>query len=359
MEKEDIKLNNLNNDQIKFDKNVPNHLEILKPTLKDWVITRDDENNIIGNIEIKLAPLMGLTLLHPLRRITLGFVPCYSVAAIKVSNNNHSPLHIFASVTGILEDLPYIHANIKKIKIKVNQIDEEVPPVPYFFLSLVSNKVGPVYARDIFIDNEMNKYFTLEIINPDDIICHLDVGSNLRIDMLFRRGFGYASEDANQKYFTRYLIKSLREGWFYIGTQFSNGIISFTGTVTEMTGGTIAYDSLNITIKTDGRIEPKDVLYNSFEILYQQIPFSFEKVSYDNNDQNNENNLSHEKYNVSLKTLGLQHGTINQLERNSIFTLRDLLQQTITSLKLLRGFGNTRLKDVVEKLSNLGYDLKN
>jgi len=177
--------------------------------------------------------------------------------------------------------------------------------------------------------------------------------------MLFRRGSGYASEEGNQKYFSKHLLKSLREGWFYVGTQFSNGIISFTGNVTEMTGGTVAYDSLKITIKTDGRIEPSDALYNAFELLYQQIPFSFEKTAYDNKDENNDNNFSNEKYNQSIKTLGLQPGTENQLIRNSIFTLRDLLQHTVTSLKLLRGFGNTRLKDVVEKLSNLGYDLKN
>ena len=90
--------------------------EIFKPIVGEWVIEKDNENNIIGNVEIKLTPLMGLTLLHPLRRIILGFASCYGIAAVKITNNNESPLHIFASITGILEDVPYIHANIKKIK---------------------------------------------------------------------------------------------------------------------------------------------------------------------------------------------------------------------------------------------------
>ena len=351
MEKNEIK-----NNQDNMEKNISqSFFEIPKPVLGEWEINQDEENNIIGNIELKLAPLMGLTLLHPLRRITLGFTPCYTVAAIKITNNNYSPLHVFASIPGILEDVPYIHANIKKIKIKVTHLDENVS-IPYFFISIESNKAGPVYVRDIIIDNEINKSLKLEIMNPDDIICNLDVGSTLKIEMLFRKGMGYASEDANQKYFSKHLIKSLREGWFYVGSQFSNGIISFIGNVTEMSGGTVIHDSLKITIKTDGRISPDEALIDAFKTLYRQIPYSFNNNKF--NDSENDNNLNHEKYNVPIKTLGLQHGTINQLERNRIFTLKDLLNQTTVSLKLLRGFGNTRLKDVVETLANLGYHLK-
>jgi DNA-directed RNA polymerase alpha subunit len=176
--------------------------------------------------------------------------------------------------------------------------------------------------------------------------------------MLFRKGMGYASEDMNQKYLSRYLITTLREGWFYIGTQFSNGVISFVGNIVEMTGGTITYDLLKITIKTDGRITPEASFYNAFEILHKQIPFYFEKPTNSQEDESKDS-LNNEKYNVSLKTLGLQPGTVNQLERNGIFTLKDLLQQNPVSLKLLRGFGNTRLTDVIETLANLGYEFKN
>ena len=330
--------------------------EIFKPIVGEWVIEKDNENNIIGNVEIKLTPLMGLTLLHPLRRIILGFASCYGIAAVKITNNNESPLHIFASITGILEDVPYIHANIKKIKIKVTQIEEEALPLNYFFLTLTSNKVGPIYGSDILIENIAG--YEIEIINPQQEICNLDVGSSLKIEMLFRKGMGYASEDMNQKYLSKYLITSLREGWFYLGTQFSNGVISFIGNVVEMTGGTITYDLLKLTIKTDGRIDPESAFYNAFEILNKQIPFYFEKPT--NDDENHgQDSLNNEKYNVSLKTLGLQPGTVNQLERNGIFTLKDLLQQNPVSLKLLRGFGNTRLTDVVETLANLGYEFKN
>ena len=330
--------------------------EIFKPVVGEWVINKDNNDNIIGEVDIKLTPLMGLTLLHPLRRIILGFSSCYGVAAIKIINNNESPLHIFAPITGILEDMPYIYANIKKIKIKVTQVDEEAAALNYFFLSLSSKKVGTIYASDIVIE-EIPGY-TVEIINPTQEICNLDVGSDLKIDLLLRKGMGYASEDMNIKFMSKYLTTALREGWFYIGTQFSNGVISFLGNVVEMTGGTITYDLLKIIIKTDGRIDPESAFYNAFEILHKQIPFYFEKPTNEDEDENKDN-LNNEKYNVNLKTLGLQPGTVNQLERNGIFTLKDLLQQNPVSLKLLRGFGNTRLTDVIETLANLGYEFKN
>lgn len=330
--------------------------EIFKPIVGEWIIETDCENNIIGHVDIKLTPLMGLSLLHPLRRIMLGFSSSYGVVAIKVTNNNESPLHIFASITGVLEDMPYIHANIKKIKLKITKINEEIQDLNYLFLTLSSDKPGTVYAKDILID-PINGY-EIEIINPNQEICNLDIGSDFKIEMLFRKGMGYASEEMNQKYLSKYLLSSLREGWFYVGTQFSSGVISFIGNVVEMTGGTVAYDLLKITIKTDGRIDPETAFYNSFEILHEQIPFYFEKK---NNCVNNSNNdeLSNEKYNVSLKTLGLQPGTVNQLERNGIYTLKDLLQHNPISLKLLRGFGNTRLADVITVLSNLGHEFKN
>ena len=62
--------------------------EVFKPIMGEWQVTTNEENNMVGNIEIKLFPLMGLTLLHSLRRISLGFALTYGVAAVKISNNN-------------------------------------------------------------------------------------------------------------------------------------------------------------------------------------------------------------------------------------------------------------------------------
>lgn len=332
--------------------------EIFAPIIGEWQTKIDEVNNIIGDIDIKCFPLMGNTLFTPLRRIILGFSSAYGVAAIKITNNNESPLHIFAPIMGIAEDLPYIHANIKNIKIKVSfENDDNEHILKYFFLTLTTNKPGPVYARDIKIDTEENSDMKIEIINPDHIICNLDVGSNLKIEILFRQGFSYASEDDNQKYLSKFLPSSLREGWFYVGTQFSNGVLSCVGEVTEVTGGSIPYDLLQLKIVTDGRVLPHDALENAFRILHEQIPSECCTES-TNGSKNSANANEETSQDTLLSNIGLQPGTLNQLERNGITTLHDLLKQNPQSLKILRGFGNTRLNDVVKILNSLGLSLK-
>jgi DNA-directed RNA polymerase subunit alpha len=331
--------------------------DLFKPIIGEWSINTNAFNQLEGDVCIKCFPLMGYTLLHPLRRVVLGFSSAYGLAAVKITNNNESPLHIFGSITGIVEDVPYIHANIKAIKIKVikSEIEQEVSDLSYFFLTLNTNKAGPVYARDIKIDLDENSETKIEIVNPDHVICNLDVGSNLKIEMLFRRGFGYASEEENQKQLSKLLPSALREGWFYVGTQFSKGVVSFVGKVTEMTGGSIAYDLLEIKIITDGRIQPQEALHEAFKILHGQIPFSFS----DNDNNNKEgDNRDSEGQDTPLKNIHLQPGTLNQLERNGVFTLKDLLKHTGQSLKSLRGFGSTRLQDVIETLGKLNLYLQ-
>lgn len=323
--------------------------ELFQPIMGEWNTVLNEENNLVGEVEIKCFILMGLTLGHCMRRISLGLSSSFSVVAIKVSNNDIPPSHAFDSIIGIVEDLHYLHYNIKGIKVKVKSKEKEVD---YFFLSLHTSKPGPVYARDIKIENE---HVEVEIVNPDHLVCNLDVGSNLKIDMLFRKGFGYASEEENQRHLNKSLMTSLGEGWFYVGTQFSSGVLSFIANVTEMTGGSVAYDSLKIKIVTDGRITPEEVLEESFKILHDQIPAFCCEFS---KSKEIEPSKEDEKNKIPLTEIGLKTSTINQLKRQGIHHVGELLKYTPQSLSLFRGFGNTRLADVVERLAAIGASLQ-
>lgn len=205
--------------------------------------------------------------------------------------------------------------------------------------------------------------FEIEIINPDHLICNIDVGAELRFECVFKFGFGYASEDENKKFLHSLLPVSLREGWLTIGTQFSNGVLSFIGNVEEVTGGAHEYDILKIQIVTDGRERPEKVLDNAFEILHNQLPDTKWcknriNINYEENDPTKEiiNGIN---IKGPLTLLQIKPNTIKKLNEGNIETIEQLLQFSINKLHTsFKGLGTKKINSLVEHLRSLGLDLE-
>jgi DNA-directed RNA polymerase subunit alpha len=339
---------------------------IFTPIIENWIITKSPDNQITGELEIKLTPTMGLTLLHCIRRIGLSLSTTFAVACVKISNKNILPAHAFACIEGIREDIPDIHYNIKGVKIKIslieeeNSISEEVEnnqekEIDHFFAILITNIAGPVYARDIKLLKEYEDKIILEIVNPDYVICNLDVGSSLKIELLFRKSFGYVSERDNKKHFDLILPSVLREGWFYLGSSFSDGVLNITGNVVEINSGSVIYDSLKLKITTDGRIKPEQVLTNAFSILHSQIPLSCYNT---NVAKITEDPVISQEENILISTMPFEDPIKRVLHNAQIFRLDQLLKNTTKSLLSLSGVGTVKVQSIITTLAKLGYTFK-
>ena len=123
----------------------------------------------------------GLTLGNALRRVLLSSLQGAAITSIKIDN----VLHEFSSLAGVREDITDIVLNIKQVALKM-----EGEGVKRLNLSVT----GPaeVTAGDIQVTGD------IEVLNKDLVICHLDDGATLNMELTADTGKGYSPAVANR-----------------------------------------------------------------------------------------------------------------------------------------------------------------
>ena len=123
----------------------------------------------------------GLTLGNALRRVLLSSLQGAAVTSIKIEN----VLHEFSSLAGVREDVTDIVLNVKQIAIRMQG---EGPKR----LQLSATGPADVKAGDIAVSGD------IEIMNKDLLICHLDEGATLNMELTADVGKGYVPAAANR-----------------------------------------------------------------------------------------------------------------------------------------------------------------
>ncbi|MDN5924932.1 MAG: DNA-directed RNA polymerase subunit alpha, partial [Xanthomonadales bacterium] len=124
----------------------------------------------------------GHTLGNALRRVLLSAIPGCAIVEVEIDG----VLHEYTTMEGLQEDVIEVLLNLKDVAIRMHGTDETT-------LTLSKKGKGVVTAGDITLDH------TVEIVNPEHVICHLtkDVGLNMRLKV--RRGVGYEPAVAREK----------------------------------------------------------------------------------------------------------------------------------------------------------------
>ena len=124
----------------------------------------------------------GTTLGNSLRRIMLSSLPGAAVSQVKIDG----VLHEFSSIPGVKEDVTEIIMNIKSLAIR-NTSETNEAKVAY----IEFEGEGVVTGADIQVDQD------IEIMNPDQVIAHLNGGadSKLYMELTITKGRGYVSAD--------------------------------------------------------------------------------------------------------------------------------------------------------------------
>ena len=123
-------------------------IEIEKPEIRTIEVSDDSK---FGKIVIEpLERGYGTTLGNSLRRILLSSLPGAAVTSIQIDG----VLHEFATVNGVVEDVPTMILHLKQLALKLHSDEPKIVEL---------NVVGPktVTAADIIHDNEV------QILNPD------------------------------------------------------------------------------------------------------------------------------------------------------------------------------------------------
>lgn len=292
-----------------------------------------------------LSPLergFGTTIGNALRRVLLSSLPGAAVYSIKVDGVYHE----FTSIPGVREDVTMIILQLKKLIMKIE--DDEV-----YNLQISAKGPCTVTAGDIICPAQV------EILNKDLEIAHLEQGVNLEMELKAKNGRGYVSSDDNKRDF-----QNSSQG---IGTVFTDSIYTPIEKVSynvepARVGQDVKYDSLEMEIWTDGSITPQKALAMAAKILIDHLDI----ISGINEDVLNMDNVIKEGaaeqpnkgQQLMIEDLDLSVRSYNCLKRAGIQTVDELTQKTEDEMMRVRNLGKKSLKEVKDKLIELGYGFK-
>ena len=299
-----------------------------------------EADNCFGKFEFKpLEPGYGITVGNALRRILLSSLEGFAISSIRIDGVKHE----FDTVPGVKEDVTNIILNLKKVDLK--QIVEDTE----------SEKATiTVSGQEVFKAGDIGKALTgFEVLNPDQVICHLDPSASFQLDLTINKGRGWVPADENSTPNDAIDVIAIDS----IYTPIKN--VKYTVENFRVDQKT-DYEKLIIEITTNGSILPKDALKEAAKILiYHFMLFSDEKITLEatENDSNEEFDEEVLRMRQLLKSklvdMDLSVRALNCLKSAEVETLGELVVFNKTDLLKFRNFGKKSLTELDELLANL------
>jgi DNA-directed RNA polymerase subunit alpha len=311
-----------------------NWQELIKPTQLD-VRPGNDPARQATAIAEPLERGFGLTLGNALRRVLLSSLQGAAIISVQIDN----VLHEFSSVPGVREDVTDIVLNLKGVAIRM---DVDGPKR----ISIQAKGPGVVTAGDI---SETNG---IEVLNREHVICHLDDGADLFMELTVNSGKGYVAADKNRP-------EDAPIGLIPIDAIYSPvKKVSYDVQPTRE-GQVLDYDKLTLKIETDGSISPDDALAYAARILQDQLSIFVnfdepESASRSDDDDGLEFNPLLLK---KVDELELSVRSANCLKNDNIVYIGDLIQKTEAEMLRTPNFGRKSLNEIKEVLSGMGLHL--
>jgi len=273
----------------------------------------------------------GHTLGVALRRILLSSLQGAAVTSVKIEG----VLHEFSSVPGVREDVTDIILNIKELRLKTGSSEKKR-------ISLTATGPGEVRASQIETTGDV------EIINKDHVICTLDKGAKLNMEMTVETGKGYVrAQKASDAAIGLIPVDALFSPVTKVTYKVDNARV---GQITD-------YDKLSMTIETDGSVTAEDAVALAARILQDQhklfINFEESKVEAKKEDKPE---LPFSPY-LLKKVYDLDELSVratNCLKNDNIVYVGDLVQKTEAEMLKTPNFGRKSLNEIKEKLAKIG-----
>ena len=312
-------------------------LQFEKPVYK---ITDYVESNFYGKFELEpLERGFGTTLGNALRRVMLSSLPGSAITSVKIEGVSHE----FQTIDGVIEDVSLIVLNLKDIVIKNHTKENKV-------LHLNVNKEGLVTAGDIEKDAD------IEILNPDKVIANIAKGGSLVMEMTVGNGRGYVKSDDNKK-----LLADKKVGTIAIDSLYSPIERVSYEVQPARVGQDESYDKLVLEVWTNGSMKPEEAIALASRILIEHF-----QLLTDLSNIADVTGLMIEKtedpkvkaLETTIEDLDFSVRAYNCLKRAGIHTLQDLVNKSEADMMKIRNLGKKSLKEVLDKVRDLGLILR-
>jgi DNA-directed RNA polymerase subunit alpha len=284
-----------------------NWLELIRPS-KLEVQTGVDPQRRATLIAQPLERGFGLTLGNSLRRILLSSLQGAAVTSIQIDG----VVHEFSSIPGVREDVTDIVLNVKQL--------------------------APTSAVDI--------------LDKSQLICTLDEGASLRMELTVQSGKGYVPADRNRP-------EDAPIGLIPVDSLYSPVRRVAYRVENTREGQVLDYDRLILDIETDGSVTPDDAAAYAARILQDQLQIF---VNFDEPKKDLGGGVREElPFNPALlkkvDELELSVRSANCLKNDNIVYIGDLIQKTEAEMLRTPNFGRKSLNEIKEVLAALGLHL--
>jgi DNA-directed RNA polymerase subunit alpha len=292
----------------------------------------------------------GTTIGNSLRRVLLSSLEGSAVGSVKIAGVSHE----FSSIKGVAEDVTEIVLNVKNLVVRLSSDEPKT-------MKVKAQKAGTVTAADIVADA------AIEVINKDQLLVTLTEDVKFEMEMVVEKGRGYLSASERTAAADRF---DQEIGVILLDSVFSPVTRVRYTTEDTRVGQRTNYDKLILDIWTNGTVTPEMALVEAAKILRKHMNpmvqyFVLGDDAVGENITESEEVKSREearqelltKLNTPVKELDFSVRAGNCLEAINVDTVGQLVQMHQTDLMKVHSFGKTTLKEVKEKLDELGLSL--
>ena len=307
-----------------------------------------DSSDFEGKFEFRpLEPGYGLTVGNALRRVLLSSLEGFAITSVKIENIEHE----FSTIPGIVEDVTEIILNLKQVRFKRQIEDVEDEKV-----TVIAGGQDQLKAADF------QKFISgFQVLNPELVICNLEKGVQLNIEVTIEKGRGYVPAEENKNSNSAFGVIAIDS----IFTPVKNVKYSIDNYRVEQKTD---YEKLVFEITTDGSIHPKDALTEAAKtLIHHFLLFSDERITLEADEIAQAETYDEESLHMRqlLKTklidMDLSVRALNCLKAAEVDTLGDLVSYNKYDLMKFRNFGKKSLTEleelVVLKGLSFGMDL--
>ena len=193
-------------------------------------------------------------------------------------------------------------------------------------------------------------------MNPDLVICNLVSGGKINIEMTVKNGRGYVPSSVNKANLADNVA-----GVIAIDSNYSPIEVVKYEVLDTRVGQDESYDKLIMEITTNGSVTPEEAMALGAKILIEHF-----SIVADLNSISNINGIMQEKkVDTITKTLETPIEEVefsvrayNCLKRAGIHTVQDLVNKKEVEVTKIRNLGKKSLKEVLDKVEELGLTFK-
>ena len=311
----------------------------------DKVIMLDStENN--GRFEFRpLEPGFGITVGNALRRILLSSLEGFAITSVRIDGVDHE----YSTIKGVMEDMTELILNLKQVRFKRQIEDTDMETVNVSVKGKTSLTAG-----------DLGKFTSaFQVINSDHLICRMEKGVELNMELTIGKGRGYVPAEENTR--TDAAIGTIAMDSIF--TPIRNVKYEIENYRVEQRTD---YEKLIIELDCDGSITPKDALQEAAKILIHHFMlFSDERITLESDEQVEAEEFDESSLHMrqllktKLSDMDLSVRALNCLKAADIDTLGDLVSFNKNDLLKFRNFGKkslTELEELVEG-KNLAFGM--